>query len=332
MLGAITGDIIGSDYEWRPEKDISKVEVFKDGSMYTDDTVASIGISNALLARADSFKEISEILQNTCLPYLHVKGGFGIDFCHWILGHKDGPYNSWGNGSAMRISAVGWLSDSIEDAHHKAKAVTEITHNHPEGIRGAQAVAVAIRMLLEGYDRSEVKAAIEEKYLYDLDRSVESIRETYSFEVSCQRTVPEAFCCFLQSESYEDCVKKAISLGGDADTLACIAGGLYEAYNGADAAPYITKGMAYLPPELRTQVSAFEDACRNKVFEKSDYRDLPVYVPPAKPDPVLAMQDEERSKYMEEIEKIDRLMKAPAPRSKISFCERIRRAIKSFYS
>jgi ADP-ribosylglycohydrolase len=314
MIGAIAGDIIGSDYEWKPQKDLSLIEIFKEGSAITDDTVASLAVAKFLMEGGDP----SEVIRKACLHWLHIKGGFGLDFCHWIIGEKDGPYNSWGNGAAMRISAAAWLSESVEDAAHKAKIVTEITHNHPEGIRGAQAIAVATRMLLEGWSKQDVRSVMEGKFAYALDRTIDQIRPCYTFEVSCQKTVPEAITCFLESDTFEECVTLAISLGGDADTLACIAGGLFHAYDRTASPEIMKKARTFVPDELKATLHDFDVQVSQKTYPRTCPDKLPYFVPSSKPDPVLLMQSDEAERYHREMSKMEAFLAAPRKRGLLS--------------
>lgn len=225
MIGAIAGDIIGSVYEWHPTKTES-FPLFSDGSRFTDDTVLTVAVADALLHGRDyavTFKAYAR-------RYPHA--GYGGNFMEWVISDSSDPYNSWGNGSAMRVSPVGWAFDSLEEVLGEAKRSAEVTHNHPEGIKGAQAVAAAIFLARTGSSKEAIRHYLEETFGYDLQRTVAEIRPSYRFDVSCQGSVPEAIICFLEGDSYEEAVRKAISLGGDSDTQACIAGGIAEAFHG----------------------------------------------------------------------------------------------------
>jgi ADP-ribosylglycohydrolase len=227
MLGAIAGDIIGSTYEFNRVATYD-FELLPEGSDFTDDTVCSIAIADALL----NHKDLATTLWDYCQAYPN--RGYGGRFFNWLATPRDklAPYNSYGNGSAMRVSAVACLYNTLEETLKVAKQTAEITHNHPEGIKGAQAVAAGIFLARTGATKREIAIYINETFGYKLNRCYETIRAHYSYDVSCQGSVPEAITCFLESQNYEDCIRKAIFLGGDADTQACIAGGLAQAFYG----------------------------------------------------------------------------------------------------
>lgn len=223
MLGAIAGDIIGSVYENNPIKTI-EFPLFDHYSIFTDDTVLTIAIAHAILENTD---------YATSLKYFGRKypdAGYGMFFYRWMFASRSVPYNSWGNGSAMRVSPVGFAFNSIEEVLIEAEKSAEVTHNHSEGIKGAQATALAIFLARTGSNKTEIKQQISMRFSYDLDRTLDKIRPHYSFDVSCQGTVPEAIIAFLESTDFEDAIRKAISLGGDSDTLACITGGIAQAF------------------------------------------------------------------------------------------------------
>ncbi len=250
MIGAIAGDIIGSIYEHSPLK-TKKFPLFNPESIFTDDTVLTVAIADAILTGkpyVDSIRRIGQRYPNA---------GYGGSFMKWLLSDNPRPYNSWGNGSAMRVSPVGFAFSTQDEVLQQAKMTAEITHNHPEGIKGAQATALAVFLARTGHEKDLIKSQIEEFFGYNLGRSVENIRPSYSFDVSCQRTVPEAIIAFLDSISYEDAVRNAISLGGDSDTLACIAGGIAEAYYGSVPDEISSKVKASLPSELWLIVEGF---------------------------------------------------------------------------
>ena len=221
MIGAIAGDMIGSLYEGNPVKN-NDFDMYV--SAFTDDTVLTIAIAYAILNDSDIAFSLKKFAQKYhSLPY-------GRGFKRWIWSWKNEPYNSFGNGSAMRVSPVGFAYDSIEDVLHQAKRTAEVTHNHPEGIKGAQSVALAVYLARTGESKDTIRKEISGRFSYDLNRTVDQIRPEYRFDVSCQGSVPEAIIAFLDSDSYEDAIKKSISLGGDADTMACITGGIAQAY------------------------------------------------------------------------------------------------------
>ena len=237
MLGAITGDIIGSRFEFNSIKSTS-FDLFGRGCRYTDDSVMTMAVAEWLL---DDPNYSHAILEQKLVRYgeLDPNAGYGGKFYDWLFNPNqlwpDGirrPYNSWGNGSAMRVSAVGWMFETIEETECVAEISASITHNHPEGIKGAQAIAAAIFMARKGASKDEMRDYVSNKFQYDLNRTIEQIRPEYDFEVSCQKSVPEAVIAFLDSVDYESAVRLAVSLGGDADTQACIAGGIAEAYYG----------------------------------------------------------------------------------------------------
>jgi len=225
MIGAIAGDIIGSVYEYSPIK-TKEFPLFHPQCHFTDDTVLTIAIAQAILGRRPYPETVREMGRR------YPGAGYGCSFFHWLQADDPHPYHSWGNGSAMRVSPVGFAFETKEDVLREAAATAEFSHNHPEGIKGAQATALAVFAARRGATKAEIKREIEERFGYDLSRTVESIRPTYRFDESCQGTVPEAMVAFLESVSWEDAVRNAVSLGGDSDTLACIAGGIAEAFYG----------------------------------------------------------------------------------------------------
>lgn len=240
MLGAIIGDIVGSVYEFNNIK-TTQFPFFSGESNYTDDTIMTVAVADYYLTTP----HWHESLQSTLLEYANSfpcpKGGYGGRFRKWLFHpeelNADGskqrhPINSWGNGSAMRVSSVGWLFNTLEAVEKQAKFTAEITHNHPEGIKGAQATAVAILLARQGADKERIRNFLEERYGYDLHRTCDEIRPTYTFNESCQGTVPQAIIAFLDSHDFEHAIRLAVSLGGDSDTLACITGGIAEAFYG----------------------------------------------------------------------------------------------------
>lgn len=258
MLGAITGDIIGSRFEFKGTKSTG-FELFGPGCRYTDDSVMTMAVAVWLM---DDPSHSHEVLEKKMVKYAELapNAGYGGMFSRWLflskLFNKDGkrqPYNSFGNGSAMRVSAVGWLFDTLEETEHVAEISASITHNHPEGIKGAQATAAAIFMARNGEDKKEIKDYISQKYNYDLNRTCDDIRPKYGFEVSCQKSVPEAIIAFLDSQDYESTVRLAVSLGGDSDTQACIAGGIAEAYYSMPDV-IVTNVAKYLPPIYKANI------------------------------------------------------------------------------
>ena len=243
MIGAIAGDIIGSVYEHRPIK-TKDFPLFDPRCDFTDDTVLTVAIADAILngtAYVDAVRRVGQSYPGA---------GYGGSFIRWLHSADAGPYNSWGNGSAMRVSPVGFAFSTEEEVLAQAKATAEITHNHPEGVKGAQATALAVFLARNGNEKETIRSRIATLFGYDMDRTVDAIRSSYSFDVSCQGTVPEAIIAFLESQSYEDAIRNAISLGGDSDTLACIAGGIAEAFYGGVPPGIREKVEELLPPDL----------------------------------------------------------------------------------
>jgi len=210
--------------------------LFSHNSSFTDDTVLTVAVAWSILNRTnytDALKKFGRKYPNA---------GYGGFFYGWMLSSDREPYNSWGNGSAMRVSAVGFAFSSLDDVLKEAKKSAEVTHNHPEGIKGAQATALAIYLARTGNDKRTIKKEISNRFGYDLNRTIDDIRKTYCFDVSCQGSVPEAIISFLESENFEDAIRRAISLGGDSDTLACMTGGIAQAY------------YKKLPPDIASNV------------------------------------------------------------------------------
>ena len=227
MTGAIAGDIIGSVYEFDNIK-TTDFPLFTNESDYTDDTIMTVAVADWLLNGGD----LAKVMQRYGREYPYPTGGYGGRFSGWLREKDPQPYNSWGNGSAMRVSAVGWMFDSLEKTLEVAKETAVVTHNHPEGIKGAQATAAAIYLARTGKSKQDIKQYIETTFSYDLGRTCDEIRPFYRFNESCHGTVPEAIIAFLDSSDFENAIRLAVSLGGDSDTLACITGGIAEAFYG----------------------------------------------------------------------------------------------------
>lgn len=258
MLGAITGDTIGSRYEFICKK-TTDFELFYDGCRYTDDSVMTMAVAEWLL---DDPTHSHKILEEKMVKFgeLDPQRGYGGMFFSWLFVpktiNKDGirrPYNSFGNGSAMRVSSVGWMFDTLEETELVAEISASITHNHPEGIKGAQSVAAAIFMARNGKSKKEIKDYIVSKYGYDLNRTCDEIRPRYGFNETCQGSVPEAIIAFLESHDYESAIRLAVSLGGDSDTQACIAGGIAEAFYGMPD-DFIINMSSLLPPDYKANI------------------------------------------------------------------------------
>ncbi len=223
MIGAIAGDIIGSVYEAMPIKS-KNFPLFQKASVFTDDTVLTVAVASAILKQYDYASSLKLFGQK------YPNAGYGAAFFRWLFSPSSEPYNSWGNGSAMRVSPVGFAFDTIEEVLAEAQKSAKVTHNHPEGIKGAQATALAIFLARMGESKAGIKKEISRHFSYDLNRDLDEIRPQYSFDISCQGSVPASIIAFLSSTDYEDAIRNAISLGGDSDTMACIAGGIAQAY------------------------------------------------------------------------------------------------------
>ena len=239
MYGAILGDIIGSPFEFDRGDKTKDFELFSKGCGFTDDTVMTVAVAEALLAvgSAASVEEIEDAVVSSMQDWgkRYPDAGYGGRFRHWLKEKNPKPYGSFGNGSAMRVSAAGWLYDSIERTREVARATANVTHNHPEGIKGAEATASAIFLARKGASKEEIKNYIEDEFHYDLNRSLDQIRPGYHMDETCQRTVPEAIIAFLEATDFEDAIRNAVSLGGDTDTLGAITGSIAEAYFGIPA-------------------------------------------------------------------------------------------------
>lgn len=250
MLGAIAGDIVGSVYEGAapPGKTFP---LFSPRSRFTDDTVMTVAVACAL--RRD--REYAAELRRWGRAY--PDAGYGGLFRHWLNADRAGPYGSFGNGSAMRVSAVAWACDDLDSVLAEAKRSAEVTHDHPEGIRGAQAVACALFLARTGTSKAGIRACLEADFGYDCSPTLEALRAASRFDATCQGTVPAAAVAFLSSDGVEDAIRNAVSLGGDADTLACIAGALAEAFHGGVPAALAEATLARLDSALRAETEAF---------------------------------------------------------------------------
>lgn len=252
MIGAIAGDIIGSVYEHRQIK-TKDFPLFDARCNFTDDTVLTVAVADAILSGGSYVDSIRKIGRR------YPDAGYGGAFIRWLQSDESRPYNSWGNGSAMRVSPVGFAFSTEDEVLRQARMTAEITHNHPEGIKGAEATALAVYLARTGHQKGAIRARIKTLFGYDLDRTIDEIRPFYSFDVSCQGTVPEAIVAFLDSESYEDAIRNAISLGGDSDTLACIAGGMAEAFYRGVPDEISAKIEEILTPDLWKVTKTFCD-------------------------------------------------------------------------
>ena len=236
MYGAILGDIIGSPFEFDRGDKTKEFDLFTKGCDFTDDSVMTIAVGEALLAVGPeaTVKEIEEAVVTNMQDWgkRYPYAGYGGRFRYWLRERNPKPYGSYGNGSAMRVSAVGWLYDSLERTREVARATANVTHNHPEGIKGAEATASAIYMARNESSKEEIKEYIEREFHYNLDRTLDEIRPGYHMDETCQRTVPEAIIAFLESKDFEDAIRNAVSLGGVIDTLGVITGSIVEAFYG----------------------------------------------------------------------------------------------------
>jgi len=276
MFGAVIGDIIGSTREFSHIK-TKEFSLFPRGSEFTDDSIMTIAVGDALMDwmtdGGDLHQSFTDVMRAYYRVYPSPKGAYGSGFVHWLSSKNPMPYNSCGNGSAMRVSPCALVARSLDEALDLAKQSAEVTHNHPEGIKGAQATAAAVYLAKTGAGKEEIRDYIREHF-YRLDQTLDEIRPTYRFNGTCQGSVPESIQAFLESTDYEDAIRNTISLGGDADTMGAITGSIAWAYYGRDG---ITPKMAelwkeaskYIPEELIERVIDFQDFCR-KLAENKD--------------------------------------------------------------
>lgn len=252
MLGALTGDIVGSIYEWSNIKSM-EFPLFQDHCRFTDDSVLTVALAESILTG----EGYGSLMKRYCRSY--PDAGYGGSFLRWARGESIGPYNSWGNGAAMRISPAGWAFESLALVLRKAEEYSILTHNHPEGVKGAQTVAAAIYLGRTGSSKLEISSYVTESFGYDLSLSCDEIRPDYTFDVSCQGTVPQAITAFLESSDFESAIRLAVSLGGDSDTLACITGGIAQAFYGGVPEPIASKTLEFLDEPLRRVTMAFHE-------------------------------------------------------------------------
>ena len=261
MLGAIVGDIIGSAYEFNNTKR-KEFHLFTPKSKFTDDTVMTLAVARWLCGDKEHRKE-TLVRHMQELGRRYPTAGYGGSFMRWLYNPEPQPYNSYGNGSAMRVSPVAFYAHSLQEALGLAKISAEVTHNHPEGIKGAQAIASSIYLARHGATKREIKSYAEEQFHYDLSPQLDDIRPTYSYDMSCQNTVPQALLAFLEGANFEDVIRSAVSIGGDSDTIAAMAGGIAQAFY---VIPKKLSSYCYalLTPELRGVLNDFEDllGCR----------------------------------------------------------------------
>lgn len=259
MLGSIIGDAAGSVYEFADFKS-KNFPIFAPGSDFTDDSVITMAIAKWILDDPACGRDtLVDHVVEFGHRYPNPKGAYGGGFYRWLFGpaSQRKPYNSWGNGSAMRASAIGWAFATLEETERVARLSAEITHNHPEGIKGAQATAAAVFMARTGQSKDAIRNYISANYQYNLARTCDEIRKYYHFEHSCQKTVPEAIVAFLDSTDFEDAIRNGVSLGGDADTLTCITGGIAEAYYREIPAGIKSDILKMIPQEFKDILDAF---------------------------------------------------------------------------
>lgn len=233
MYGAILGDMIGAPFEFDRGDKTKDFPLFCENSQFTDDTIMTIAVAEALmdtLGKDDDAIRAALVRSMQKWGHRYPHAGYGVRFDGWLYVTDPQPYNSFGNGSAMRVCPAGWLFDNLEETRRVARLTAEVTHNHPEGIKGAEATASAIFMARNHASKAQIKAFIEQEFHYDLSRTCDEIRPDYHHVESCQETVPEAITAFLEGTDFEDVIRTAVSLGGDCDTLTCIAGSIAEAF------------------------------------------------------------------------------------------------------
>ncbi|HKL37321.1 MAG TPA: ADP-ribosylglycohydrolase family protein [Bacteroidales bacterium] len=252
MLGAIAGDIIGSRFEVIPTKSLD-FQLFTELSTFTDDTVLTVAIAEAILYNQPYEDKLREYGRR------YPDAGYGGSFIRWLSGLIPGPYNSYGNGSAMRVSPVGFAFSSEEDVLEEARKTAEVSHNHPEGIKGAQAIALSVFLARQGFNKKHIRQTIEERFGYDLSRKLMEIRPQYHFEVSCQRSVPESIIAFLEADDFVSAIRNAISLGGDSDTMANMAGAIAHAYYKDVPRAVCEAVYARLPEAFKKIIIVFEE-------------------------------------------------------------------------
>jgi len=252
MLGALVGDIVGSVYEWKNHRS-KDFPLFSPACIFTDDSVLTIALAESILEGTD----YAVVMRAYGSRY--PSAGYGGMYRQWLRDPSMGPYHSFGNGAAMRISPAGWAYDTLEETLEKSRDFTSVTHNHPEGIKGAQAVAGAIWMARRKSTKAEIRSWVERSAGYDLSRTCDQIRPGYRFNETCQKTVPEALTAFLESTDFEDAIRNGVSLGGDSDTLTCITGSVAEAFYGGVPSGIERETLTRLDEPLRGVVRRFRE-------------------------------------------------------------------------
>lgn len=265
MIGAIIGDIVGSRFEWNSHKS-KDFELFNRKCRPTDDSIMSLAVAMALLECEEDFDNLSSkaisCMQELGRIYKHA--GYGGRFIEWIFSEDPQPYNSFGNGAGMRVGPCGFAAQSVEEAKKLSAFVTMVSHNHPEGFKGAEAIAVAVFLAKDGMSKDDIKSYVQENY-YDINFTLDEIRDDYEFDVSCQGSVPVALEAFFESEDFEDAIRNAISVGGDSDTIAAMAGAVAEAYYGVPE-NIIEVAIEYLDDREMGILYRFEKKHRSKVL------------------------------------------------------------------
>jgi len=277
LIGAIIGDIVGSRFEFNNHRS-KKFELFTDKCKVTDDSIMTLAVAKAIMETEKNLKLLSnnsvsnfyyyELLRRMTIRYMQEIGrkypycGYGGMFGHWIFSDNPKPYNSFGNGAAMRISPIGFIAATEEKARILSERITAVTHNHNEGIKGAEATVISIYMAKKRASKEEIRQEINENY-YNLNFTIDEIRDTYEFNETCQETVPQAIVAFLESNSFEDAIRTAISVGGDSDTLAAITGSIAEAYYGIPE-DIKEKALTYLDADLRSIYDEWCEFIKNK--------------------------------------------------------------------
>ena len=267
MLGAILGDIVGSPFEFDHNNYKHKdFPLLSEKSQFTDDTVMTVAVARGLIAGQGDVQKTFADVQNEMRHWgkAYPDAGYGGMFGQWLYAEHPQPYGSFGNGSAMRVAAAGWLFDTLDKTLEMAKVTAEVTHNHPEGIKGAQVTAAAIFLARTGHSKPEIRQYVEQTFCYDLSRTCDEIRSYYCHVETCQQTVPEAIIAFLESNSFEDALRNAVSLGGDSDTLACITGGIAEAFYRMPQ-ELRNETLKRLPDDLRAAYELFRQNLERKM-------------------------------------------------------------------
>lgn len=259
-MGAICGDVIGSTYEFHRIKH-KHFTLFPQGSRHTDDSVMTV--ANMLWLINPEENPLTDCMQQMGRKY--PRAGYGHKFREWLVDDDAQPYGSFGNGSAMRVSPVAWVGNTLDHVLDLAKLSASVTHNHPEGIKGAQATAAAIFLARTGHGKASIKEYVQQHFAYDLSRTLSDIRPGYGFNSSCQHSVPEAIICFLEGTDYEDTIRNAVSLGGDADTQAAIAGSIAEAYYGGVPEDILSQTWQLLPTDMQNAVLQFQTVIQPSV-------------------------------------------------------------------